>query len=56
MDAGERAAALAEEEQAELIARRAAALLQELDALEWRLDRLEASLLPLVNRQNPLPI
>jgi hypothetical protein len=47
MDVGERAAALAEVERADLIARRAAELLRELDTVERRLGHLEALLLPL---------
>jgi len=47
MDVGERAAALAEVERADLIAGRAVELLRELDAVERRLGHLEALLLHL---------
>lgn len=47
MDVGERAAALAEVERANLIARRAAELSRELDTVEYRLGYLEALLLTL---------
>ncbi len=47
MDTGERAAVWANDKRAELIARRVAELLRDLDAVEFRLDRLETLLLTL---------
>jgi len=56
MDADETAAALVDEKRVELIARRTAELLCELDALQWRIDRLELLLLPRMDCANLLPI
>jgi|GEM_PF-3027985 hypothetical protein len=55
MDAGDRAAAQAAQERAELIALRTVELLRDLDAVEQRLNRLEALLLPLGECENLLP-
>jgi len=56
MEAGETTAALGDEKRVELIAQRTAELLSELDALQWRIDRLELLLLPRMDCANLLPI
>jgi hypothetical protein len=56
MDIGERAAAAAADERAEVIARRTAELLRDLYAVERRIDRLEALLRPHADCANLLPV